>query len=163
MQKNKYKRLGNEERESISRGIAQKISIREIARGVCRAAARADHRVDRQSERQRNQDPGPGRAKRAGHHHGRAQRKVHPRGRHPDPGTAQDRPAAAGRKSLGGGAGPGGHRRAARAVRRADPGAAGQVAVWGGHDRPGEGVMPTGWEARRAAHAGRRKRWEHIR
>ena len=73
MQKNKYKRLGNEERESISRGIAQKISIREIARGVCRAAARADQRVDRQGERQRRKDPGPGRAQRAGHHHGRAQ------------------------------------------------------------------------------------------
>ena len=34
MQKNKYKRLGNQERESISRGLAQKKSIREIAKEI---------------------------------------------------------------------------------------------------------------------------------
>jgi len=32
-----YKRLGNEERESIIRGLAQKRSIREIARGISRS------------------------------------------------------------------------------------------------------------------------------
>jgi IS30 family transposase len=37
MQKREYKRLANEERESISRGLAQKISIREIAKRIERS------------------------------------------------------------------------------------------------------------------------------
>jgi len=42
MQKEKYKRLGNEGRESISRGLAQKRSIRAIAREINRNRVRAD-------------------------------------------------------------------------------------------------------------------------
>ena len=49
MQKKKYKRLGNEERESISRGLAQKRSLREIARGIGRSPSTVAREVKRNS------------------------------------------------------------------------------------------------------------------
>ncbi|MDO9545118.1 MAG: helix-turn-helix domain-containing protein [Pelolinea sp.] len=49
MQKNKYKQLANKERESISRGLAQKKSIREIARGIGRSASTVAREIKRNS------------------------------------------------------------------------------------------------------------------
>ncbi len=49
MQKNKYKRLANKERESISRGLSQKRSIREIARGIGRSPSTVAREVKRNS------------------------------------------------------------------------------------------------------------------
>jgi len=49
MQKKKYKRLGNEERERISRGLAQKRSLREIARGIGRSPSTVAREVKRNS------------------------------------------------------------------------------------------------------------------
>lgn len=47
MQKQKYKRLGNEERESISRGLAQKGSIRAIAREINRSPSTVTREINR--------------------------------------------------------------------------------------------------------------------
>ena len=47
MQKEKYKRLGNEGRESISRGLAQKRSIRAIAREINRSASTVTREINR--------------------------------------------------------------------------------------------------------------------
>lgn len=49
MQTNKYKRLGNKERESISRGLAEKKSIREIARDICRSPSTLAREIKRNS------------------------------------------------------------------------------------------------------------------
>jgi transposase, IS30 family len=49
MQKQKYKRLRNQERESISRGLAQKKSIREIAREIGRSASTVSREIKRNS------------------------------------------------------------------------------------------------------------------
>jgi len=49
MQKQKYKRLGNQDRESISRGLAQKRSIREIAREIGRSPSTVSREIDRNS------------------------------------------------------------------------------------------------------------------
>jgi IS30 family transposase len=49
MQTNKYKRLGNKERESISRGLAEKKSIREIARKIDRSASTVAREIKRNS------------------------------------------------------------------------------------------------------------------
>jgi IS30 family transposase len=49
MQNNKYTRLTNKERESISRGLAQKKSIREIARGIERSASTVTREIWRNS------------------------------------------------------------------------------------------------------------------
>ena len=49
MQKNKYRRLRNEERESISRGLAQKRSIREIARDIGRSPSTIAREIKRNS------------------------------------------------------------------------------------------------------------------
>ena len=49
MQKQKYKRLGNQERESISRGLAQKRSIREIAREIGRSPSTVSREIKRNS------------------------------------------------------------------------------------------------------------------
>lgn len=49
MQKQKYKRLGNPERESISRGLAQKRSIREIAREINRSPSTVSREIKRNS------------------------------------------------------------------------------------------------------------------
>jgi transposase, IS30 family len=47
MQKNKYKRLGNKERESISRGLAQKKTIRDIAREISRLPSTVTREIRR--------------------------------------------------------------------------------------------------------------------
>lgn len=47
MQKQKFKRLGNQERESISRGLAQKKSIREIAREIGRSPSTVSREIKR--------------------------------------------------------------------------------------------------------------------
>jgi IS30 family transposase len=47
MQKNRYKRLTNKERENISRGLAQKRSIREIARGLGRSTSTISREIKR--------------------------------------------------------------------------------------------------------------------
>lgn len=47
MQKNRYKRLTNKERESISRGLAQKRSIREIARELGRSTSTISREIKR--------------------------------------------------------------------------------------------------------------------
>ena len=49
MQKQKYKRLGNQERESISRGLAEKRSIREIAREIGRSPSTVSREIKRNS------------------------------------------------------------------------------------------------------------------
>ena len=49
MQKHKYTRLGNQERESISRGLAQKRSIREIAREIGRSPSTVSREIKRNS------------------------------------------------------------------------------------------------------------------
>jgi len=49
MQKQKYRRLGNQERESISRGLAQERSIREIAREIGRSASTVSREIKRNS------------------------------------------------------------------------------------------------------------------
>ena len=49
MQKSKYKRLANKERESISRGLAQKRSIREIAREISRSPSTVTREIKRNS------------------------------------------------------------------------------------------------------------------
>jgi IS30 family transposase len=49
MQKHKYKRLVNQERESISRGLAQKRSIREIAREIGRSPSTVAREIKRNS------------------------------------------------------------------------------------------------------------------
>lgn len=49
MQKNRYSRLENQERESISRGLAQKKSIREIAREIDRSASTVAREIRRNS------------------------------------------------------------------------------------------------------------------
>lgn len=49
MQKNKYKRLANKERESISRGLAQKKSIREIAMEISRSPSTIAREIKRNS------------------------------------------------------------------------------------------------------------------
>lgn len=49
MQKNKYKRLANKERESISRGLSQKKSIREIAREIGRSLSIVTREIKRNS------------------------------------------------------------------------------------------------------------------
>mgnify|MGYP003932523643 CR=1 FL=1 len=49
MQKLKYKRLGNKERESISRGLAQKKSIREIAKEIGRSPSTVSREIKRNS------------------------------------------------------------------------------------------------------------------
>jgi IS30 family transposase len=49
MQKQKYKRLGNQERESISRGLAQKRSIREIAKEIGRSPSTVSREIKRNS------------------------------------------------------------------------------------------------------------------
>lgn len=47
MQKNKYKQLANKERESISRGLAQKKSIREISREISRSTSTVAREIKR--------------------------------------------------------------------------------------------------------------------
>jgi IS30 family transposase len=47
MQKGKYKRLGNEERESISRGLAEKRSIRAIAKEINRSPSTVMREIKR--------------------------------------------------------------------------------------------------------------------
>lgn len=49
MQNPKYKRLGNKERESISRGLAQKKSIREIAKEIGRSPSTVSREIKRNS------------------------------------------------------------------------------------------------------------------
>lgn len=49
MQKHKYTRLGNQERESISRGLAQKRPIREIAREIGRSPSTVSREIKRNS------------------------------------------------------------------------------------------------------------------
>jgi IS30 family transposase len=49
MQKQKYKKLKNQERESISRGLAQKKSIREIAREIGRSPSTVSREIKRDS------------------------------------------------------------------------------------------------------------------
>jgi IS30 family transposase len=49
MQKQKYKRLENQERESISRGLAQRKSIREIAREIGRSPSTVSREIKRNS------------------------------------------------------------------------------------------------------------------
>lgn len=49
MQKSKYKRLANKERESISRGLAQKRFIREIAREINRSPSTVAREIKRNS------------------------------------------------------------------------------------------------------------------
>jgi IS30 family transposase len=49
MQKNKYKRLGIEEREQISRGLAQKKAIRAIAMEINRSASTISREIKRNS------------------------------------------------------------------------------------------------------------------
>ena len=49
MQKNKYKQLANKERESISRGLAQKKSIREISREISRSPSTVVREISRNS------------------------------------------------------------------------------------------------------------------
>jgi len=49
MQKEKYKRLGNQERESISRGLAQKRSIRAIGREIGRSPSTVAREIKRNS------------------------------------------------------------------------------------------------------------------
>ena len=49
MQKNKYKQLANKERESISRGLAQKKSIREIAKEISRSPSTVVREISRNS------------------------------------------------------------------------------------------------------------------
>ncbi len=49
MQKQKYKRLGNSERETISRALAQKRSIREIAREIGRSPSTVSREIKRNS------------------------------------------------------------------------------------------------------------------
>jgi transposase, IS30 family len=49
MEKNNYKRLANQERESISRGLAQKRSIREIAREIGRSPSTVAREIKRNS------------------------------------------------------------------------------------------------------------------
>jgi IS30 family transposase len=47
MQKNKFKRLANKERERISRGLTQKSTIREIARDLCLSASTVAREIKR--------------------------------------------------------------------------------------------------------------------
>ncbi len=49
MRKQKYKRLGNHERESISRGLAQKKTIREIAKEIDRSPSTVCREIKRNS------------------------------------------------------------------------------------------------------------------
>jgi len=49
MQKRNYKRLTEQERESISRGLAQKKTIRAIAEGIKRAASSISREIKRNS------------------------------------------------------------------------------------------------------------------
>src|SRR5665648_381819 len=49
MQTSKYKRLTNKERESISRGLAEKKSIREIAREIYRSPSTLTREIKRNS------------------------------------------------------------------------------------------------------------------
>jgi len=47
MQKNKYKQLANKERESITRGLAQKKSVREISREISRSPSTVTREIKR--------------------------------------------------------------------------------------------------------------------